>query len=76
MFYNDKSFTKLKELIDVNLVTPSDYCFLLRDLPERFEIKELDEYLKSKKIEGIQKILIPYRVKENKDEINLKINVL
>jgi len=42
MFYIDKSFTKLKELIDVNQVTPSDYCFLLRDLPERFEINKLD----------------------------------
>jgi len=56
--------------------TPSDYCIVLRNLPKVVNIKELQSHLKSHKINGIKTILIPYIVKENKDEINEKIKVL
>jgi hypothetical protein len=62
--------------IDENLVTPSDYTILIYNLPQIVNIKELKHHLESIEIKGIKQILIPYRVKENIEEIEDKIKVL
>jgi hypothetical protein len=44
-YFIDK-FTQQKDFIDGNLVTPSDFCILLNNLPEKINVKEFQSHLK------------------------------